>query len=186
MCNVLFLEPAARSTPDEGSIAANLVDSQSEASPPRSIEIDFFESSLEDALAHPSEVLCLKPGERCVDTVSSGVFQVDPGRSKARPHRVPCVETASQRAFLHITTIVPRSKQGVRVTRILENLQTTNDRFCCRSRTSEHQLNDLGVPIMDDKFHLKINKLMREGRKILQRKIQEYRNSVNKTWRIFL
>lgn len=185
MCN-RFFSAAACSIPNADSVAASPVDSQSEATPPTSQGMDFFERSFEDALAQPSEVLCLKPGERCVDTVSSGVFQVDPGRSKARPHRVPCVETASQRAFLHITTIVPRSKQGVRVTRILENLQTTNDRFCCRSRTSEHQLNDLGVPIMDDKFHLKINKLMREGRKILQRKIQEYRNSVNKTWRIFL
>ena len=82
MCNVLFLEPAARSTPDEGSIAANLVDAQSVASPPRSIEIDFFEISLEDALAHPSEVLCLKPGERCVDTVPSGVFQLIPAVRK--------------------------------------------------------------------------------------------------------
>lgn len=34
--------------------------------------------------AHPSEVLCQQLGERCVDTVASGVSQVDLGRPKAR------------------------------------------------------------------------------------------------------
>lgn len=55
MCNGLLLELAACSTPDEGSIAANLVASQSEASPPTSIGIDFFEGSFEDALAHAAQ-----------------------------------------------------------------------------------------------------------------------------------
>ena len=50
-----FLEPAARSTPDEGSIAANLVASQSEAFHPTNIGVDFFEGSFEDALAHAAQ-----------------------------------------------------------------------------------------------------------------------------------
>ncbi len=57
---------------------------------------------------HPVEVLRQQTGERCVETISSGASQVDPGRSKTRTQRVPRAKLASQRDFPHLTTIEPR------------------------------------------------------------------------------